>query len=135
MQKIISILLTILILASSTGVTYAKHFCGDFEVISTITLGEKDLSCGMKMDAKGCDNKIQEDRHCSKNKYENIDTDDNYSLSLFDLQINVPFIASFVPIFIFKQFSDNSQALLLYANYKPPPIGKDLSVLYQVFTI
>ena len=31
---------------------------------------------GMKMDAKGCDNKIQEDRHCCKNKYENIDTDD-----------------------------------------------------------
>ena len=135
MQKIISIVLTILILASSTGVTYAKHFCGDFEVISAITLGEKDLSCGMKMDVKGCDNQIQEDRHCCKNKYENIDTDDNYSVSLFDLQINVPFIASFVPIFIFKQFSDNSQALLLYANYKPPPIGKDLSVLYQVFTI
>ena len=135
MQKIISIVLTILILASSTGVTYAKHFCGDFEVISTITLGEKDLSCGMKMDVKGCDNEIQEDHHCCKNKYENIDTDDNYSLSLFDLQINVPFIASFVPIFIFKQFSDNSQALLLYANYKPPPIGTDLSVLYQVFTI
>ena len=112
MQKIISIVLTILILASSTGVTYAKHFCGDFEVISTITLGEKDLSCGMKMDVKGCDNEIQEDHHCCKNKYENIDTDDNYSLSLFDLQINVPFIASFVPIFIFKQFSDPSQGLL-----------------------
>ena len=135
MQKIISIVLTILILASSTGVTYAKHFCGDFEVISTITLGEKDLSCGMKMDVKGCDNETQEDRHCCENKYENIDTDDNYSLSLFDLQINVPFIASFIPIFIFKKFSDTSQELLFYANYKPPPIGKNLSVLYQVFTI
>ena len=108
MQKIISIVLTILILASSTGVTYAKHFCGDFEVISTITLGEKDLSCGMKMDVKGCDNETQEDRHCCENKYENIDPDDNYSLSLFDLTMNVPFIASFIPIFIFKKFSDTS---------------------------
>jgi len=62
-----------------------------------------------------------------------VTTDDNYSLSLFDLQINVPFIVSFVPIF--KQFSDPSQGLLFYANYKPPPIGKNLSVLYQVFTI
>ena len=103
MQKVISIVLTILMLASSTGVTYAKHFCGDFEVISTITLGEKNLSCGMKMDAKGCDNEIQEDRHCCKNKYENVATDDNYSLSLFDVQINVPFIASFVSIFVFQQ--------------------------------
>lgn len=135
MKKIISIVLTILILASNTGVTYAKHFCGDFEVMSTITLGEKNLSCGMKMDVKGCDNETQKDRHCCKNKYENIDTDDNYSLSLFDLQINVPFIASFVSIFIFKQFSDPSQGLLFYTNYKPPPIGKNLSVLYQVFTI
>ena len=64
-------------LASSTGVTYAKHFCGDFEVISTITLGEKNLSCGMEMYAKKCDNEMQEENHhCCKNKYENIDTDD-----------------------------------------------------------
>jgi len=135
MQKVISIVLTILMLASSTGVTYAKHFCGDFEVISTITLGEKNLSCGMKMDAKGCDNEIQEDHHCCKNKYENVATDDNYSLSLIDVQINVPFISSFVSVFVFQQLSDTSQALLFYANYKPPPIGKDIPVLYQVFTI
>ena len=136
MQKVISIVLTILMLASSTGVTYAKHFCGDFEVISTITLGEKNLSCGMEMYAKKCDNEMQEENHhCCKNKYENVATDDNYSLSLIDVQINVPFIASFVSIFVFQQVSDTSQALLFYANYKPPPIGKDIPVLYQVFTI
>ena len=135
MQKVISIVLTILMLASSTGVTYAKHFCGDFEVLSTLTFGKKNLTCSMAMESDDCDDSDSKSYQCCKNKYENVETDDNYSLSLFDLQINVPFIASFVPIFIFKQFCDTSEALLLYANYKPPPIGKDLSVLYQVFTI
>lgn len=50
MQRTISVLLTILILASSSGVTYAKHFCGDFEVVSTLTMGKKNLSCGMAME-------------------------------------------------------------------------------------
>jgi len=136
MQKVISIVLTILILASSTGVTYAKHFCGDYEVISTITLGEKHLTCGMKMDVKDCDNEAQEENHhCCKNKYESIDTDDNYSLASFDFQINVPFIASFVSVFVVQQIEDDSQSLHFYANYDPPPINKDVPVLYQVFTI
>ena len=54
MQKVFSILLSILMLASSTGVTYAKHFCGGYEVLSVVTLGEKHLSCGMIMNPDSC---------------------------------------------------------------------------------
>ncbi len=60
-------------LASSTGVTYAKHFCGDFEVLSTITFGKKDLSCGMSLEADDCDDNNQEPIDCCKNKYENVE--------------------------------------------------------------
>jgi len=121
MQKAISIVLTILMLASSTGVTYAKHFCGDYEVISTITLGEKNLTCGMSMEADHCDDRKIKSYQCCKNKYENVDTDDNYSLSSFDLQINIPFIASFVSVFVLQQKNDTSQSPHFYANYDPPP--------------
>lgn len=135
MQRTISILLAILMLASSTGVTYAKHFCGDHEVLSVITLGEKHLSCGMKMEAKGCEDEKQEDHHCCKNKYENVDTDDNFAKASFNLDLNVPFITSFVSVFILHQTDFNQQSLPFYADYDPPPIDEDIPVLYQVFTI
>ena len=135
MQKGISILLSILMLASSTGVTYAKHFCGDFEVISTITLGEKDLSCSMSMEADDCDDGKLESNYCCKNKYESIDTDDNFSLASFDVQISVPFFASFVSVFVLQQVEEDISSLLFYPNYDPPPIDKDIPVLYQVFII
>jgi len=135
MQKAISLLLSVLLLASSTGVTYAKHFCGDFEVLSTITFGEKDLTCGMAMEADDCDDNESKKYQCSKNKYENVDIDDNYSLASFDIQINIPFFAGFVSVFIIQQVDDASKSLHFYANYDPPPIDKDIPVLYQVFTI
>tara|TARA_R110000787_G_scaffold96415_8_gene199838 strand:- start:556 stop:963 length:408 start_codon:yes stop_codon:yes gene_type:complete len=135
MQKVISIVLTILMLASSTGVTYAKHFCGDFEVLSTLTFGKKDLTCGMSMEADDCDDSDSKSYPCCKNKYEHVDTDDNYSLSSFDLQINTHFIASFVSVFVLQQVDGNSQALLFYQNYNPPLIDKNIPVLYQVFTV
>jgi hypothetical protein len=135
MQKVISIVLTILMLASSTGVTYAKHFCGDFEVLSTLTFGKKNLTCSMSMEADDCDDSDSKSYQCCKNKYEHVDTDDNYSPSLFDVQINVPFIISFVSVFVLQQIDDTSQSLLFYANYYPPLIDKDIAVLYQVFTI
>ena len=135
MQRTISILLAILMLASSTGVTYAKHFCGDHEVLSVITLGETYLSCGMKMEAKGCEDEKQEDHHCCKNKYENVDTDDNFAKASFNLDLNVPFITSFVSAFILQPLDFNQQSSPVYADYDPPPLDEDISVLYQVFTI
>ena len=135
MQKAISILLSILILASSTGVTYAKHFCGDYEVLSTITLGKKDLTCGMNMESDNCDDSESNSYKCCKNKYEHVNTDDNYSLASLDLQIKIPFFASFVSVFVLQQVDGATQSLHIYANYDPPPIDKDIPVLYQIFTI
>lgn len=135
MQKAISIILTILILASSSGVTYAKHFCGDFEVLSTLTMGKKDLSCGMSMEADDCDDKESEPIDCCKNTYENVDTDDNFVNSFFDLQFNVNFIASFVSVFVLQDFEYYPEGSHLYAEYDPPPKQKNLLVLHQVFII
>jgi hypothetical protein len=135
MQKVISILLTILILASSSGITYAKHFCGDFEVLSTLTMGKKDLSCGMAMEADDCDNNEEEPIDCCKNTYKNIDTDDNFVNSSFDLQINNNFIASFVSVFVLQDVNFSDKEIHLFNGYYPPPIYEDIQVLHQVFII
>lgn len=135
MQKAISILLTILMLASSSGVTYAKHYCGDIEMISVITLGEKRLTCGMKIESSTCDDEIQEDHSCCKNKYENVETDDDFTRASFNVLLNIPFVASFVSVFLLQQVEFNSQSLQFYADYHPPTIDKDIPVLYLVFII
>lgn len=122
-------------LISSTGITYAKHFCGDHEVLSEITIGEKHLSCGMKMDANSCGDEKQEDHKCCKNKYENIDTDDNFAKASFDVQLNVPNVASIVAVFVIQQIEVSSQTLNFYADYDPPPINKDIPSFFQVFII
>ncbi len=135
MQKAISFLLSVLLLASSTNVTYAKHFCGDYEVLSVITLGEKHLTCGMKMNSNICKDKKQEDQHCCKNKYENIDIDDNFARSSFDALLIVPFIKNFISVFVLQLVKFDQQSSQFYADYDPPPLNKDIPVLYQIFII
>ena len=135
MKKFISILLTILILAISTGVTYAKHYCGDFEVVSTLTMGKKNLSCGMAMEADDCDSNKENPIDCCKNTYENIDTDDNFTNSSFNLQINNSFIASFISVFVLKDIYFSDKEIHFSNGYDPPPRYNDIQVIYQVYII
>ena len=135
MQKIISIVLTILILASSSGVTYAKHFCGDFEVVSTLTMGKKNLSCGMAMEADDCDKNEEDPIDCCKNTYKNINTDDNFVNSSYDLQISNNFIAGFISSFVLQYVSFSDKEIHLFNGYDPPPIYEDIQVLHEVFII
>ena len=135
MQKTISVLLTILILASSSGVTYAKHFCGDFEVVSTLTMGKKNLSCGMAMEADDCDKNEEDPIDCCKNTYKNIDTDDNFVNSSYDLQISNNFIAGFISSFVLQYVSFSDKKIHLFNGYDPPPIYEDIQVLHEVFII
>ncbi len=135
MQKAISILLCILMLASSTNVTYAKHFCGDHEMLSVITIGEKHLTCEMKTNSNTCGDETLEDHDCCKNKYENVEIDDDYSLTYDNAFISIPFVKSFVSVFVLQQVLFNNESVDVYADYDPPPIDKDIPVLYQVFVI
>ncbi len=135
MKKFISILLTILIIASCTGVTYAKHYCGDFEVVSTLTMGKKNLSCRMAMEADDCDSNKEDPIDCCKNTYENIDTDDNFINSYFKLQINKSFITSFVSVFVLLDVYFLDKEIIFFNGYDPPPIFQDIQLIYQVYII
>ena len=135
MQRTISVLLTILILASSSGVTYAKHFCGDFEVVSTLTMGKKNLSCGMAMETDGCDQNEEDPVDCCKNTYKNIDTDDNFVNSSYDLQISNNFIVSFISSFVLQDVYFSNKEIHLFNGYDPPPIFRDIQLLHEVFVI
>ncbi len=139
MTKAISILLSLLMLASSSGISYAQHFCGGMEMMSEISLGEKHLSCGMVMDVTDTDcsdkNPIPDSHDCCKNHITKIQTDDNFAKASFELNLNKIFVAPFVSVFILQELEKISTQKTLFAEYNPPPLEQDLNILYEVFLI
>jgi hypothetical protein len=127
--------MSFLLLASSSGIAYAQHFCGDFEMLSQITIGEKHLSCEMKIQTQCCDNKELNDQKCCENQYTQINTDDNFAKTTFDLHLNKTLVTFFVTIFKINQAVDYKTAFTNFSEYNPPPLIRDIPVLHQVFII
>lgn len=139
MKKTISIFLSILMLASSSGIAYSQHFCGGMEMMSEVTLGEKQLSCGMDMADEALDCKVEkstpESHDCCKNHITKIQTDDNFAKASFDLKLNKAFIATFVSVFVLQEVEIASTNKTFFADYNPPPLELDLNILYETFLI
>lgn len=135
MKQVISILLSALMLISSSGITYAQHFCGEYEMLAKITMGEEHLSCGMKMEMSSCADEEGEDHHCCNNEYTQVDTDDNFSKTSFKLDFDQNFAVAFVSVFVLQyidNYPDNSH---FFTKYIPPPLDRDIPVWNQVFLI
>ncbi|PKA82491.1 hypothetical protein ATE92_0621 [Ulvibacter sp. MAR_2010_11] len=136
MRKIISIFLSVLLLASSSGIAYAQHFCGEYEMLSELTLGEKNLSCGMSMDIPDCETKgTSEDHDCCDNHYTQVTTDDTFAKASFEINFTKTFVAAFVSVFVLEQPAIYTTNLISFAEYHPPPLEQDFQVLYETFLI
>lgn len=135
-KQFISISLSLLLLLSNTGIAYAQHFCGEFEMMSKITLGHEKLSCGMAEVTDSCDEAHESEEHsCCNNQYTEIDIDDTITqstlafqaVSIFDL-VKRPLDGLSSEILILKK-------PIVYITYNPPPLLKDIPVLYETFLI
>ena len=135
MSKLISILLSVLLLISSTGITYAQHYCGEFEMLSKVTLGEEHLSCDMVMEALACEENDSENHHCCNNQYTSVITDDNFAKANFNVDFHQAFVLSLVSVFVLQQLVEHQTSLDNYTLYYPPPLQKNIPVLYQTFLI
>lgn len=135
MKQLTSILLSILLLASTSGVSYAQHFCGDFEMMAVVTLGEEELSCGMSMKTDSCGDEDTEEHSCCDNQYTKVTTDDNFNASEYELQLSSNFIVAFTSVFVVQSQEIASLEVVNYKEYDPPPLIKNLPVLYETFLI
>lgn len=126
--------MSLMLLLSSSGIAYAQHFCGEDEMISKITLGEKHLSCGMVVDIQGCDD--SEGAHdCCDNEYTKVDTDDRFDKADSEIDLNVDFLGAFTAVFVFQKIERFSSNNSYFKDYRPPPAERDLQVLYETFLI
>ena len=136
MKQIISILLTLLLLISNTGITYAQHFCGGHQMMAKVTIGQERLSCGMAPVKDLCEETGQSNTHsCCKNRYTQVEFDDTVEQPLIEFQI-IPLLDVINKAF----FPDGFEILTLqkevvYTIYNPPPLIKDIPVLLETFLI
>jgi len=135
MRIIVSFILSFLILLSSSGIAYAEHFCGGLHMLSKVTFGEEQLSCGMATVHDDCDHEMEENHFCCSNKYLKVSTDDQYAKVSFEFNFyvavfNVPME---VPSEVLNVLPENDHDSYRY--YRPPPLERDLQILYDTFLI
>lgn len=123
-------------LLSSTGLSYAKHFCGEFEMLAKVTLGEKHLSCDMALEDAACGDESAEERNCCDNEYTQVEIDDHFSENSFHLDFQQHFAIAYVVAFYRDAIDIPSEEENRRINeYDPPPLIKDLPVLLETFLI
>lgn len=138
MKKIISIFLSILMLLSTSGMAYAQHFCSGMEIMSKITLGEKQLSCSMDDAVEdSCDysSNSHEESDCCEDNITKILIDENFAKASSDLELDKTFVAAFISVFVLNEVEISSVENSTFSNYFPPPLEQDLTILYETFLI
>ncbi len=136
MKQIISILLTLLLLISNTGITYAQHFCGGHQMMAKVTIGQERLSCGMALVKDLCDESHQSDTHsCCNNLYTQVAFDDTVEQPIVEFQLTPVFDVDKNAIISSVSEILTLQEEVVYTIYNPPPLIKDFPVLFDTFLI
>jgi hypothetical protein len=135
-KQIISILLTLLLLISNTGITYAQHFCGGHQMMAKVTIGQERLSCGMALVKDLCDESHQSDTHsCCNNLYTQVAFDDTVEQPVVEFQLTPVFDVDNNAIISSVSEILTLQKEVVYTIYNPPPLIKDFPVLFDTFLI
>ena len=136
MKQIISILLTLLLLISNTGITYAQHFCGGHQMMAKVTIGQERLSCGMALVKDLCDESHQSDTHsCCNNLYTQVAFDDTVEQPTVEFQLTPVFDVDKNAIISSVSEILTLQKEVVYTIYNPPPLIKDFPILFDTFLI
>ena len=136
MKQITSILLTLLLLISNTGITYAQHFCGGHQMMAKVTIGQERLSCGMAPVKDLCDESHQSDTHsCCNNLYTQVAFDDTVEQPTVEFQLTPPLKANTTTFSASVYEIITLQKEVVYSIYNPPPLIKNFSVLFDTFLI
>ncbi len=136
MKQIISILLTLLLLISNTGITYAQHFCGGHQMMAKVTIGQERLSCGMALVKDLCDESHQSDTHsCCNNLYTQVAFDDTVEQPTVEFQLTPPLKANTTTFSASVYEILTLQKEVVYTLYNPPPLIKDFPILFDTFLI
>lgn len=139
MNRMVSILLSVFLLASHINLTIGTHYCRGQAFETKILFGETHMSCGMAdMDEScvvhGVPDLSYTNIPCCENHYQALPASDDFLKDAPQLNVPDSLIAALVdPILngvLFPKKADQS-----YTDYLAPPLKKDIQVLFQTFRI
>jgi hypothetical protein len=141
MKKIISILLSAVFLLSQLGFTIGSHYCGGEIIERKIITGSTHLGCGVE-NMGSCDNNNSSNDHdirissppCCENQYQTIQLSDDILSDIVRINSNIDFTEVFINTSKIQVLLSKS-AQQFYADYSPPPLEKDLQMLFRSFLI
>lgn len=138
LKKLIAISLSIILLFSNIGFTFATHYCSGHAVKSKLMLSKGELDCGMLKLDNSCEDDSDEasitKKSCCENAYLSLDVEDDFQPSTLLPEINIAFVLSFVYTF-FELFNSSIELKSVYEDFSPPFRSIDFQVLFQSFLI
>lgn len=118
------------------------HFCSGEAVETKIMLGKTHLGCGMTDIDLSCEDSGKTSNHpvsfdnfpCCENEYQIIQVTDEFVKDATHGSLNIDFAAAFLAILLNVDLIPKSTHQF-YTDYSPPPLEKDVQVLFQTFLI
>lgn len=141
MKQILSILLSLILLASHMYLTMGTHFCGGEAVETKIMFGETHLGCGMMDMGSLCEdfntneNRTNFDKTpCCANEFQIFQSTNEFVLDATQIANSLDFSLAFIYTMLnLDLFSKSTHKV--YTEYISPPVEKDIQILFQVYLI
>ncbi len=139
MKKVIAISFALILLVSNISLTIGAHYCGGEVVKTRIMLGETHLDCGMAEMDETCNDfaghGLEFDKPpCCENRYQTFQVDNDFNsyppLSILNVDFIIALVHSDIVVALFSKAKNS-----FYTDYSPPPLIKDLPVLFRTFLI
>ncbi|MBU1368265.1 MAG: hypothetical protein KJ578_03055 [Bacteroidetes bacterium] len=142
MKKVFSIVLAIILLSSHMSWTMGTHFCGDEAIVTKIMLGETHLDCGMMVMEEPCNDSENSGENglclnkvpCCENEYQVFQLTNEFVKDAAQPFFNIEFAVAYVYNALKLNFLQSSTHQF-YTVSNPPPLEKDIQVLFQTFLL
>ncbi len=142
MMKGFSIMLSVILLASHISLTIGTHFCGGEPVEKKVVFGNTHLGCGMEeMDESVIDPSNSStagtsfaEMPCCENEFQKVEATDDFLKDASSPAIHIDFVYIHVLTLLGLE-SDPITDINLYADASPPPLERDIQILFQTYLI
>ena len=139
MKSLFAILLSVVLLAGQMSLTIGTHICQGEAIETRIIYGGTHLGCGMEDMSEPCDINDQQDvsfskEQCCENQYQTLQTTEDFVNDASQLNLSLDFAVAFVSSLLNIDLSPRATHQFNTA-YLPPPLDKDIQVLFQTFLI
>jgi len=142
MKRSLSILLSLILLASHLSFTIGTHFCGGEAMESKIMLGKTHLGCGMTETEEACADSENanlpgesvDKTPCCENKYQTVQPANEFleiaAYATFNVELATAIVYAALNPDLFPKSTKKN-----FTEYDSPPIEKDIQELFQTYLI